>query len=182
MSKHTFKKFQVTYHKLRPNLLENGADVAHLGFLHLPSALKWVPSLSHKWSADWTAGEEPEGHLAYINLTQSLQLYGHEIGLTKLESSITQVGPALVFLSIHTRMGHYFILQSVTPIKPTLQKVTNVIYGPRGVMYRLLAKISLLIYCEQFARDIVIWNNKTYKHKPVVVKGDGNILVRRRHF
>jgi cholesterol 7-dehydrogenase len=151
--------------------------VAHLGFLHLSTALHWISAITHRWDAHWSPREAPEDHMANIVLKQSLLFLGHEIPLTKLESKITQVGPSLVFLSIDTQLGHFNILHTVTPVAPTLQRVSNVIYGPKGISYRLAAKLSLWVYCEQFARDIVIWNNKTYVNKPIVVKGDGNILV-----
>ena len=71
---------------------ENGCDVAHLGVLHLPFFIRWLPFITHLWDAKWTAGEEPESHIARIRLTQTTLFFGKPIPLTSVVTNIRQIG------------------------------------------------------------------------------------------
>jgi len=162
---------------------ENGSDVAHLGVLHVPFALnKWFPFISHKWSAEWKAGEAPEDHIAHIRLTQALSLFGKTMDFTSIVASISQIGPGVVYLDIATRFGKFVIAEHVTPMQPLFQKVTHTVFGKPTFFARLVSKVVLRSFCEQFNRDVVIWNNKTYIHRPLIVKNDGNIPGFRRWY
>jgi cholesterol 7-dehydrogenase len=162
---------------------ENGSDVAHLGVLHVPFALdKWLPCISHKWTAEWKAGEAPEDHIAHIKLSQTLRLFGKELDFTKACVSIRQIGPGVVYLVIETSFGRFVIAEHVTPMQPLFQKVTHTIFGTPNLLSKLVGHILLYSFCEQFNRDVVIWNNKKYIHKPIIVKNDGNILGFRRWY
>jgi len=159
---------------------ENGADVAHLGVLHVPFAMKCLPFITHKWSANWSAGEFPEDYVAHIELTQSLLFFGKLIPFTFVKTQIRQIGPGIVYLEIFTPFGKIIVVEHVTPLQPLFQKVSHTVFGPRGLLYQILAQTILSAFSEQFARDVVIWNNKTFISKPLVVKNDGNILGFRR--
>jgi len=162
---------------------ENGSDVAHLGVLHVPFALnKWLPFISHRWSAEWKAGEAPEDHIAHIKLNQALRLFGKALEFTNVLAAIRQIGPGVVYLDIDTYFGKFVIAEHVTPMQPLFQKVTHTIFGKRTLFSRIVAHIVLSAFCEQFNRDVVIWNNKTYINKPIIVKNDGNILGFRRWY
>jgi cholesterol 7-dehydrogenase len=161
---------------------ENGSDVAHLGVLHVPFVVAWIPFLSHRWTAQWTAGEEPTEHISNIRLTQAIMFMKWEIPFTNVITRIRQVGPGLVFLDIHTGVGHMVVTETVTPVAPLHQKVTHCVYAPAGFFNRIVAQVLLRAFCEQFCRDVVIWNNKTYISKPMIVKNDGNILGFRRWY
>jgi cholesterol 7-dehydrogenase len=162
---------------------ENGSDVAHLGVLHVPFALnKWLPFISHKWSAEWKAGEAPEDHIAHIRLNQALCMFGKVLEFTNVTASIRQIGPGVVYLSIDTHFGKFVIAEHVTPMQPLFQKVTHTIFGKPSLFARVVGQVVLRAFCEQFNRDVVIWNNKTYIHRPLIVKNDGNILGFRRWY
>jgi len=162
---------------------ENGSDVAHLGVLHTPWVLnKFIPFVSHYWTANWKAGEIPEDHTANIKLTQNLTIFGKNIPLVNAESDIRQIGPGVVYITLHSPLGKFFICEHVTPLQPLYQKINHVIWGPKNIFARNIAKIMLAAFSEQFTRDVSIWNNKTYIHKPIIVKGDGNINGFRRWY
>jgi len=161
---------------------ENGSDVAHLGVLHVPVAMKYLPFIKHQWTASWAAGEAPEEYTANIKLTQCLLFLGKQIPFTFVRSEIKQIGPGVVYLYIHTSFGKFIICEHLTPLQPLYQKINHVMYGPKGLFSRLFAKVALAGFAEQFIRDVVIWNNKTYINKPIIVKGDGNILGFRRWY
>jgi len=161
---------------------ENGSDVAHLGVLHVPFIIGWIPFMSHHWTAVWTAGEAPEEHIANIKLTTSLVVFGKIIPFTSVDAKIRQIGPGIVNLEIITPLGSFIVMESVTPMYPLLQRVSHVMYAKKGFFARIQAQILLRSFCEQFCRDVVIWNNKTYVNKPLIVKNDGNILGFRRWY
>jgi len=161
---------------------ENGSDVAHLGVLHVPFALKYFPFISHRWNAVWKAGEAPDDHIAHIKLTQSLLFFGKPIPFTSAESEIRQIGPGVVYITLYSAFGKFYICEHVTPLQPLFQKVNHTVYGPKNIFTRNIAKVLLTAFSEQFTRDVDIWNNKTYIHKPIIVKGDGNINGFRRWY
>jgi len=161
---------------------ENGCDVPHLAVLHVPFALKWLPFITHKWEASWMVGEAPQEHTANIKLTQGLLFCGKIIPFTSVRSEITQIGPGVVYLTIFSPFGVFYVCEHVTPLQPLYQKINHVIFGPKGLFHGIVAKIILAAFSEQFARDVVIWNNKTYVSKPIIVKGDGNISGFRRWY
>jgi len=162
---------------------ENGSDIAHLGVLHVPFVYKWLqPFLSHKWSANWTAGEAPEEHIANITLTAELLLFGKLIPFTRVTSKIKQIGPAVVYLELQSNFGKFYVSEHVTPMQPLFQKINHCIYGENKFLSRVVAQTMLRAFCVQFNRDVAIWNNKTYVVKPIIVKNDGNILGFRRFY
>jgi len=55
------------------------------------------------------------------------------------------------------------------------------VYAERSVP-RFVAKFILWSVMTQFERDIWIWSQKKFLNKPMVVKGDGNIVGFRRWF
>jgi len=162
---------------------ENGSDVAHLGVLHVPFALnKYLPFISHRWTANWKAGEAPEDYTASIHLTQSLLLFGKSIPFASAESDIRQIGPGVVYITLYSAFGKFLICEHVTPLQPLYQKINHVVWGPKNVFSRNIAKVLLAAFSEQFTRDVAIWNNKTFINKPIIVKGDGNINGFRRWY
>lgn len=168
---------------------ENGADIAHLNFLHTPLAVKdedlfgrlLKRVFTHEWTADWQPGKGADSHKAFMVLTEQLKLFGFNVPFTHVLVHIIQQGPGLVFLRFHTAFGRAIVMETVTPMKPLLQKATHMIYA-EWKMPRFLAKLILRSLIVQFERDVPIWNNKTFLPRPVVVKGDGPIPAFRRWY
>ncbi len=71
---------------------ENGADNAHLDYIHGDFLLSWLGKIvQHGWSAVWSTQAEPQAHVAKLVLTQHVELLGHIVPLTSLDSNIDQV-------------------------------------------------------------------------------------------
>lgn len=138
---------------------ENGADVAHLDYVHGDFLLSWLTPLKHTWSANWDPQSEPEGHIAKLKLTQQVSLFGFKLPLTALDSHINQVGPALVHLIFPTPFGKVCVIETVTPVIHTLQRAQNVVWAEPTVP-RFFAKVFLMGLVVQFERDMPIWNYK----------------------
>lgn len=168
---------------------ENGADVAHLNFLHTPLAVKdqdlfgrlLQKAFQHTWEAEWAPGKGDESHMAFMTLTEKLYVFGIYVPGTTVVVDIVQQGPGLVFLRFKTALGRMIVMETVTPMKPLLQKATHMIYSEWKVP-RFVAKMVLRSLIVQFERDVPIWNNKTFVPRPVVVKGDGPIPAFRRWY
>jgi len=163
---------------------ENGADAAHLNVLHAPVAPTCLPTFAtHLWNAQWQTSKEPNcEHMSSISLDQCLRLGGKTVPLTNVHGDINQVGPGIVNLKLTASFGTYYVIETVTPYGPMLQNVEHVVYGKNTVFSRIFAKILLTAFCGQFSRDIIVWNNKTYAHKPLLVKNDGPIAQFRRWY
>ncbi|KAG8141882.1 hypothetical protein E2320_006542 [Naja naja] len=173
-------------------ILENAADVAHLSFLHSPSVMsgndlrftdnhRWA-FFRHTWEAEWQAEPEPNGHCSVMHLTHHLLLFGKLIPFLDLHVTARQIGPGLVTMDLRQALlGKGLIIQTVIPLEPLLQHVVHQIYYPRN-MPSFLAKLVLWAEGVQFERDIMIWNNKRFLSKPLLVKEDGAILKHRRWF
>ena len=86
---------------------ENGADVAHLSYIHGAFLLSWLGRLvRHEWSAVWdTQSDRQVSHIAKLVLNQRVAVLGHTVPGTSLDSRIDQVGPALVQLIFPTPFG-----------------------------------------------------------------------------
>lgn len=168
---------------------ENGSDTAHLNFLHTPfnwGIFQRICNLFlHNWTCSpWMACEAPEEqHLAKFRVSQVLTFLGKPVPFSTIIVNVTQTGPGYVMLEAeHGLVGKFVILQTVTPIGPLYQRVTHSIFSARTPIHRFATKHFLNIFAEMFERDVLIWRNKTYQHKPLLVKGDGNIQNFRRWY
>eukprot|EP01116_Phalansterium_solitarium_P002162 TRINITY_DN1202_c0_g1_i4.p1 TRINITY_DN1202_c0_g1~~TRINITY_DN1202_c0_g1_i4.p1 ORF type:complete len:443 (-),score=41.87 TRINITY_DN1202_c0_g1_i4:405-1733(-) len=161
---------------------ENGADIAHLPVLHEKCIFPILsPVVGHGWSATWERNQELS-HETLVNVKHDLEVYGHRFTSIGVTVSIRQVGPSIVFLKADVPfLGQMIVSQSVVPLKPLFQQSTYHVYASPAIP-RFLAKMFLWSIVQQFERDIEVWNDKTYIVKPMLVKGDGNILGFRRWF
>ncbi|KAM8934360.1 cholesterol 7-desaturase nvd-like [Pelodytes ibericus] len=171
---------------------ENAADIAHLSFLHEPGILsgtdlrytksKTWEFVKHSWEVQWAPELPPNKHCSQMLLNHGMLLFGKRIPLLDLNVVARQVGPGIVFLTFkHMFLGSGVILHYVTPVEPLLQKVTHIIYYQRNIP-AIIPKFMLKAECTQFERDVMIWNNKKYISKPLLVKEDCAIQKHRRWF
>eukprot|EP01087_Luapelamoeba_hula_P024952 TRINITY_DN967_c0_g1_i2.p1 TRINITY_DN967_c0_g1~~TRINITY_DN967_c0_g1_i2.p1 ORF type:complete len:558 (-),score=66.63 TRINITY_DN967_c0_g1_i2:156-1829(-) len=174
-------------HTVRAHLQEipeNGADTAHLNYLHVPFVIP-IPLIdvffTHYWDATWEPGTGIESHLAHIHVRHGVKLFGWKIPNSEIDVNITQVGPSIVHLTFNTPVGRVLIVETVTPVQALLQRATHQGWGEWRVP-RFAAKVVLKATLDQFEKDVPIWNNKTFVRPPQVVKQDGPIAKYRRWF
>lgn len=163
---------------------ENGADVAHLNYLHTSPVVHFLGyfGITHLWSATWAPMSGKNSHVAQIELTQCLQFLGKwQVPGTALDVSIKQYGPGVVILQFNSKIGKFYIVQSVTPLEPMRQQIIHAVYSPWFIP-RMVGKGLLWSVVDQVERDIPIWNNKTYRPSPLLANGDGRIGQFRRWF
>eukprot|EP01102_Stenamoeba_stenopodia_P011666 TRINITY_DN3603_c0_g1_i1.p1 TRINITY_DN3603_c0_g1~~TRINITY_DN3603_c0_g1_i1.p1 ORF type:complete len:495 (-),score=86.12 TRINITY_DN3603_c0_g1_i1:61-1545(-) len=164
---------------------ENGADTAHLNFLHVPFIFQRLglgKLFRHLWDATWKTVQDKD-HLSEITLSQKLTMFNDKFVVpgTVVDVKITQSGPGLVFLHFQTPFGIVCVIESVTPLAPLLQRCGHLVFAERKVP-RAFAKFVLSSLLIQFERDIPIWNNKVFLPNPLVVRQDGAIPQFRRWY
>lgn len=171
---------------------ENAADIAHLAHLHKPSMLsgadlRYINSktwefLRHDWNVDWKPEPEPNQHCSQMFVKHALSVFGLHWSLLDVNVVARQVGPGVVFLALnHSFLGRGVIMHCVTPVEPLLQLVTHIMFYQANIP-PVVPKFILKAECIQFERDVMIWNNKTYISKPILVKEDSAIQKHRRWF
>lgn len=164
---------------------ENGADVAHLKQLHGPfmasgidlrtSHSKYWKFVHHDWSGNWEASTEDK-HIGVLSLHHTVRLFGLDTKLFNMNVTAQQIGPGIVYLTFDSPFGSAAYLQAVTPVEPLVQRMINQVYFSTRTP-TFIAKFFLLGEALQIERDVMVWNNKTYQHKPVFVKSREDTLV-----
>lgn len=171
---------------------ENGADVAHLHYLHGPGLLTGTDLrtthnplfdfVKHNWYASWAPEEAPDRkHLSILKLVHRLSVFGWEVPALDLHITATQVGPGLVYLVWKSFFGEGVFVQTLTPVEPLYQELTHTMYASWSVP-QIVAKFYLVGEAKQVERDVMVWNNKMYRKKPLLVKEDQLILKHRRWY
>ncbi|XP_077331805.1 cholesterol 7-desaturase nvd-like [Lithobates pipiens] len=171
---------------------ENAADIAHLAFLHEPSILSGIDLrytkskvwefLRHTWKVQWESEPAPNKHCSKMTLKHASLVFGRHFSLLDVDVVARQVGPGIVFLTFkHSFLGQGIILHCVTPEEPLLQKVSHSIYYQKNIP-AIVPRFILMAECTQFERDVMVWNNKKYISKPLLVKEDSAIAKHRRWY
>ncbi|KAK3891943.1 hypothetical protein Pcinc_004184 [Petrolisthes cinctipes] len=172
---------------------ENGADVAHLAHLHVPSIFKgadlrhifthsWLQDLAkHNWNGEWQVRAEPESHVADLAVKHSFSLLGGKLNVLNMTVRAEQIGPGVVHLHFNTAVGSGVLIQTVTPVEPLRQRVIHQFYSSR---FFLAPFSNFVLHSEarHFERDIMVWNNKQYLSQPLLVAEDRFIVRFRRWY
>ncbi|XP_043664902.1 cholesterol 7-desaturase nvd isoform X2 [Vespula pensylvanica] len=120
-----------------------------------------------------------EKHRASMTLRHSLLLLDR-FDILELNVKVEQIGPGYVELFVETTFGNMFILQTVTPIEPLLQRICHIIFSPP-----LLAPYASIVFlgeCLMFERDVAIWNHKRFETRPILVREDKTIAAYRKWY
>ncbi|XP_038124189.1 cholesterol 7-desaturase nvd [Cyprinodon tularosa] len=171
---------------------ENGADIPHLDHLHTPGIpsgvdLRYTNSktwefVRHDWKVEWESEPEPNSHCSQMRVNHSLTLFGCRLPLLDLRVVARQVGPGVVFLRFnHSFLGQGIMMHCVTPVEPLLQCVTHTMFYQSNIP-AVVPKFILKGESIQFERDVMIWNNKKYIAKPLLVKEDSAVRRHRRWY
>ncbi|XP_051269067.1 cholesterol 7-desaturase nvd isoform X1 [Dicentrarchus labrax] len=171
---------------------ENAADVAHIAHLHTPSFvsgidLRYIHSktfafLRHDWKVQWEPEAEPNKHCSQMLVKHAFTVFGLHWPMLDVHVVARQIGPGVVFLLFnHSFLGRGLIIQCVTPVEPLLQCVSHIMFYQSNIP-PMVPKFFLRTECIQFERDVMIWNNKKYISKPLLVKEDSAIQKHRRWF
>lgn len=184
----------VTLHTINAHIQEvpeNAADVAHLNFLHGPILIAGtdlrkthskLTFLQHGWEASWApCEEEGKKHMSVLKLLHYITIFGYRVKAFDLLVTATQIGPALVYLTWRCFAGEGVFVQSLTPEEPLLQCISHRVYCSSTVP-TIMAKFYMGGEAKQVERDVMVWNNKRYRGKPLLAKEDQLIARHRRWY
>jgi cholesterol 7-dehydrogenase len=168
---------------------ENGADVAHLSQVHGPIMIagvdlrytysKWWSFARHDWNGAWNQASDPDKkHIGILDLVHRLELFGFNCPVLDLKVQARQIGPGIVNLTFDSLFGSGCFLQVLTPVEPVMQRLIHHVYFQRYTP-TVVAKFFMFGEALQVERDLMIWNNKRYVSKPVLVKSKEDALVQR---
>uniref|UniRef100_A0A1I7YMA5 cholesterol 7-desaturase n=1 Tax=Steinernema glaseri TaxID=37863 RepID=A0A1I7YMA5_9BILA len=170
---------------------ENGADIAHLNYLHLIGVNegnnitriqmdKTEPLIRHVWNGKWEQEPAPNKHISAMFLKQFMTCAGVPIPLTYSDLKAIQIGPGIVHMMFDFGfLGRGIVMQHVTPEEPVQQRVRFTMYADLNDAF---AKFFLISEANHFERDIYVWTNKRYLKNPLYAKNDGPIGKHRRWF
>lgn len=165
---------------------ENSTDFQHFDPLHgqmtLPFSPIPIPFLKINHRPGWKEGKGAEKHRCWFLDHADLYFAGHTIPKTDAHATINFIGPAsLVFFMFETELGKIVLFQTHTPLAGTRQQVHFEWWAdvqlPRGLVFYVVGN-----WIAQWRNDIMIWENKIFANKPVLVKGDGPMNLQRRWF
>lgn len=125
------------------------------------------------------SSEPTEKHKAILHLKHSVILF-EKYKFLELSVKAIQIGPGYVELQLDSFWGPMYILQTVTPVEPLLQRITHHMYSSQSL--GPYAKIVIIGETFMFQRDIEIWNNKTFTKTPLLVKQDRSITEFRKWY
>lgn len=106
-------------------------------------------------------------------------LFG-KLSILNLDVVATQVGPGYVELHLKSSFGSIWVVQTVTPLQPMLQKVVHMVYAP--IMLAPYARLTVVGESIMFERDVRVWNYKKYLDNPLLVQEDRLIKGFRRWY
>ncbi|KYN45452.1 hypothetical protein ALC53_00010, partial [Atta colombica] len=184
------------------DVTENGPDAMHFNELHSPPIFlsgefswlarhlwiiytRWQPNFSYDNQMNEDEDEviktnrNREEHKANMHLCHKVMLL-ERFSIMESDVRAEQIGPGIIELNVNTSFGSLYILLTITPIEPLLQRVIHLIFSPP-----LLAPHANLLFlgeCMMFERDIRIWNSKRFEQHPILVHEDRTIQVYRRWY
>ncbi|MCY0989580.1 Rieske 2Fe-2S domain-containing protein [Nannocystis sp. ILAH1] len=167
---------------------ENSVDFQHFGPLHGKMFVPWtrlqVPGIAIRHEAAWELDIDPaRQHLAYFKNHAILKIFGRFVQSTRASALITFYGPAgvVTFRFTIPDLGEIVMFQTHLPLGPLEQKVDFHWFAAPKIP-RLLVSYVIGNWVSQWRNDVVIWENKIHRPRPVLVQEDGPIHRLRRWF
>ncbi len=116
---------------------------------------------------------------------QSLKVTAVDMAGYEIQTTSTTCGPGIVAVEVSQNPIEQLTYITQTPIDDELTEV-NLCFSMKALPdQRATESISELndrITNEQFTQDVPIWENKTYRERPMLTKSDGPVVQYRRWF
>ncbi|ESN94777.1 hypothetical protein HELRODRAFT_87564, partial [Helobdella robusta] len=172
---------------------EQGTDLYHLTQVYGPSMFAksdlrflskwWLKFMFHDWHGAWSRDQE-RPHVGILKQTHKLLLFGgNYFPFMDFEAEAEQIGPGIVNMRFSSPSGSGVLVQSIVPIKNTIQRLVQHIYFDKSTP-TFIAKLFLYHQSIRTERDIMIWNNKKYLNHPILIgtQADAGIKDLRRWY
>ena len=165
---------------------ENAVDRAHFQPVHGRMRIPWtqlrVPGVDIEHDADWCLDPDVPWKMYFIDKT-ALRVFGRRIEATGANARVSFYGPASLVrfrIEIPDR-GDIDLWQTHLPVGPLEQQVHFRWFADRRLP-RWLVWYVVGNWISQWARDIEIWENKTYLCSPRLCRADGPVFRLRRWY
>jgi cholesterol 7-dehydrogenase len=158
---------------------ENSVDFAHFVPIHSQLRLPWtsipIPGIRLEHVADWKVDEQ-RPHVSYFIDKAVVHAFGKRLEKASADALATFTGPGSVvnFRFDIPEVGEMELYQTHLPISPLEQQVDFHWFSDKKVP-RLLAWYVVGSWVSQWKQDIEIWENKVYRNRPMLAKGDGPV-------
>jgi cholesterol 7-dehydrogenase len=167
--------------------VENSVDFQHFAAIHGRLRIPWteipVPGMRIHHEATWRR-DENQKHVCWFGNDATLEFRGKQIEGSGAHADVRLEGPGSIIrfdFSLSRGSGRVVLYQSHTPIAPLTQHVRFRWFSDASVP-KPLASFIVGNWVSQWRRDIGIWENKIYREKPMLTRGDGPIHQLRRWY
>lgn len=150
---------------------ENCIDISHFNFVHdfQKIQLEKAPVFNaHHMCVHHKIDRKHPLKRKMISAHFEVQLYGLGCAYTHITVPTMQLNVRMFALTTPIQTGQVRIILAVA-----IPKMTNPF---KNLCYSLLHRNIKRNIVHDFIQDVSIWENKCYKPKPLLVKGDGEIL------
>ncbi|OXA44503.1 cholesterol 7-desaturase [Folsomia candida] len=164
-------------------IIENGADIAHLDPLHGYSfSLGGWNILKTIYEAEWSQADKETmgGHVAVAKVGTDICFF-NRWKFFRTDLTMYIIGPGIVQFNFDTMFGSGVMIQATTPIEPLLCLIRHQFYVS-NIFLRPLGKLLLYLDKNQIAADISVWNRKQFLNKPRLAREDKFIPLFRRWY
>lgn len=165
---------------------ENVADAAHFQPLHGQFRIPWtqipVPGVQIEHSTDWKLDDERPWAMHLLD-EAVLNLFGRRIEQATVQARVSFWGPGgvIIFRLSLPEVGEIAMYQTLLPVGPLEQQVDFHWFADRHAP-RLLVSGAIGGWVSSWQQDIEIWENKTYRSRPVLCRDDGPVHAVRRWY
>lgn len=130
------------------------------------------------WGTDkdkpWTSGFKNSAQLV-------TKASGWKVPYTGAHATVTFHGPAVTTWKFTSAAGSLYVIKTFTPVEALQQRIEDVVFVDKD-MPRLLADYILWNAQSGLQQDFDVWSTKAFKRKPLVVRGDGPMMLNRRWY
>jgi len=164
-------------------MAENSPDYAHFNVLHKPLPIPFFGKFFEIDFFDLAMTFDPDPtkhHVHYFHNKANMVFMGKK--LDNYPPQVTDLmfeGPSLICFTLNTVYGKAQLFKNLLPVGPFHTYNEDHWFAEKTVprwflyLYGKLASYAL-------EQDRPIWNSKTFKAKPIIVKGDGPWPAHRR--
>lgn len=167
---------------------ENSVDFQHFDPLHGRMMVPWtsytLPIITIDHTAGWVPGTADEGpHIAHFTDHAQLVAFGRDIPKSSADADITFVGPAsiTIFRFMIPELGDIVMFQTHLPLAPARQQCEFRWFAdpkiPRALVWYVVGN-----WVSQWGNDRQVWENKVFRPRAVLVRGDGPVSKLRRWY
>lgn len=167
----------------------NSADQYHFDTLHAPFPIPFIEKFvtgKHRIKAKYEEGlvrgkyVEKKELASITENTDGLYFFGNkrfpvpfsEFAASRVHATVTFEGPSIVHFEIKTPFGDMRQVKTILSIEPYKQYVESRWYAQRTIP-RVLVHFFALIGARALEQDRQVWESKIWRHKPMLVPGDG---------